>query len=357
MPKRVTKEIDLQMELFKGFNQKKFSELMIFTVSIVVLAIAGYYFSGLITIFMFMDIILLTILGIRSNAKILILCSVISSVIVLMITGEVLFAINLLISVTIPGLAASYGFKKKWHFRELFLLIASAYLFSLLAVINIGTYIEGVNQVHKLIIDPAREIFTSFYHDFKDKILILENSGIDTGRLDLIKRYINVNDLMYMFKLIIPGIMIISSAFWGYITLMSIKAILKRRGYSMENLPEFHEMRVSRGTILIFITTFILLLFVKHLKVYAALVNINVILYFVFLVVGFSVVDFFFRKTRIPGIIRIIIYIPVFLILLLVGLILPFLHPFSVLIIIAVADSTFDLRKLRSGEEGKNDGK
>jgi uncharacterized protein YybS (DUF2232 family) len=160
---------------------------------------------------------------------------------------------------------------------------------------------------------------------------------------------------MYAFKLIIPGILIVSSAFLSYITLMSIKTLLIKTKHDFSHLPAFYELRVSRGTVLIFVVIFILLLFVKQSKIYAALVNINLILYSVFIFIGVSVIDFFARRTRVPGIIRTIIYFPIFIILSVVGLLLPFLHPFNFLIIVSVTDCVFDFRKLRA--RGEKDGK
>ncbi len=318
----------------------------------IIIAVLGVHIPGVMVFTVFLSAIPLVIITIRTNEKITLLSILVSYIIIILLTGQVISATTTVLSCGFAGLTVGYGLKRKWQFKELLVLASAAYLLSILAMILLLNYIEGVNQIEKLIMEPSRQWFAGLELRMREMIKAFEGNPLYANNLEELKDRLNmVEDYIYVINMLIPSFFIISSAFLGYVTVTLSKIVLKRFKYDSKYLPCFSELVVSKGMTIVFIVSFVLLLFVDQMTLRAAIINVNFILSVILMVGGLAVLDFFVKKASIPGAVRVIIYLTVFGISLILGVILPFLHPANILVLIAMADSMFDFRKLRHGRE------
>ncbi|MBZ4646734.1 MAG: hypothetical protein PWR27_2496 [Petroclostridium sp.] len=328
-----------------NWDTKRLLEAAYLTAIMTFFAAAGLYVPGLMVFTIFLSAIPLVILTIKAGEKIAILSIAACYILIILLTGEIIVATTTLFSFCFAGLALGYGLKSKWEFNKLFIFSSGAYLVSLLATILLINNIEGINLIDKLIIEPVTEFFTQAEKDLNEVAKALGNNQVYAGGLTILKDIVG---------LLIPSFFIVSSTLFGYITLILSKSILNRIGYDYRYLPRFFELKVNRGTAVVFVLSFILSITINEVTISAALANITFILSVILMVCGLSVLDFFVKKAGIPGYVRVIIYIIVFAITTLLGVVIPLLHPLNALIILALIDSTFDFRKL--GHKGENHG-
>lgn len=140
--------------------------------------------------------------------------------------------------------------------------------------------------------------------------------------------------------LILPSIIMISSLVIAYINYLVSALILRRLGYGIVSIPKFSRFQLPNnillGTGIMFLGAFIL----KVLKLFyyeTILLNITVIVSFMFFAQGLSVIDYKLIQRKTPMLLRVFIII-VF------AMLLPFGWMISIL---GVLDVIIDFRKLR----------
>jgi uncharacterized protein YybS (DUF2232 family) len=332
-------------------NAKKLLEVIYLTIATVILAVIGFY----IPVLMFLSAVPLAVLSVKTNEKVALLSAAGSYMFLIILTQQIVLATTILFAFGFAGIAIGHGLKRKWTFSEMFFISAGAYLFSLLTTILFLNYVEGVNQINQLItlrIKALEELITQIEANLHETGALLGDEQkyadfFSIGKAELVR-------IEYIIRLFIPSFFIISSAFSGYLALMSSKAILSRSGYDYKYFPAFSELRISRSAIVVFLLSFLLSSLATQQMIRGAFANIAFILSMVFMVCGLSILDFFVKKAGIPGVVRVIIYLIVFGIMMLLGIIVPFLHPVNILIILTLTDSIFNFRKL--GHKGENHG-
>lgn len=149
---------------------------------------------------------------------------------------------------------------------------------------------------------------------------------------------------------VIPSVLIIMCAFIAFfVFIIGRKFIARRYGIIMETYPHFWQLQMPRSASFALTLMYILSMFMSSSPMAGAVMNIVIILSALYVVCGLAVVDFFFRKTRIHWIFRLVIYGIAFIVLSVLGAILPFANVFSMLLFAGVFDGMFDFRHLRFG--------
>lgn len=322
-------------------------EMALFTAVVTAMALLGLYIPQLIIFAIILSAVSLVILVIRTDVKVGLLTTFATYALLMLATRQVMTTTAAVMSLAMTGLALGYGLKRKWQFRDLLLLSAAAYLVSILGIILLFNYVEGVNQINRFIIEPAKIFLEEVETNLQVMIDELKRYPFYAENVTELENRFIAEDYLYVLKIMIPSIFIISSVILGYVTLVISKKILNRMGYSFQYLPDFSQLRVTKGTALAYVVSFGLLLFVSHLTVRSALVNIIYIFSVILMTCGAATFVFFVKKAGIPFIVRVVIYLAVTLTSVLLMLVMPILHPSGALIILAIADSLFDFRKLK----------
>lgn len=120
-----------------------------------------------------------------------------------------------------------------------------------------------------------------------------------------------------MLDLMLPAILVLTSAFLSYISLSISRALLAKWGITVD-MRKFSELRLWGSFTFIFIILDLCMIFIPSNPM---LSNVSIILTTLFVVCGVSVIDFYLKMKNFNTAVRIIIYIAGFLVLSFAGII------------------------------------
>ncbi len=333
-------------------TSKMLLEVACLTAITIVMSIIGLYVPQLAFFTIFLSAVTITILTVKIDEKVAILSVLVSYVLLILLTGHVITATTTILSFSFAGLTIGYGLKRRWDFREIFLSSSSAYLLSILIIIVLMNTVQGINVINEFIVKPSNDFFIEMEKSMEEALQIAGENPLLSEDMSTIKEQFDVEVLSNTMQYMIPSFFIVMSALLGYLTLALSKNILNKLKYDYKYLPNFAELKIAKETVVIFVVSFMLLLFIDQMTIRAALININFILAVVLMFCGLATVEFFIKKAGIPVIIRVIIYCVAFGMMTFLAMLLPIFHPVNMLIIVAVSDNIFDFRKLTNiGED------
>ena len=143
--------------------------------------------------------------------------------------------------------------------------------------------------------------------------------------------------------LIIPAILLIMSLVVSYLNCLLSSIGLKKMGIGIINIPKFSRFRLPNNVIPGIIVMFLGVYIMNKLEMpyyETVLINLVVLVGFMFIIQGLSVVDYFFIKIRIFPLIRVILY-----------LLFLFNSPIvTVISILGFIDTIFDLRRIKKSK-------
>ncbi len=130
-----------------------------------------------------------------------------------------------------------------------------------------------------------------------------------------------IQEMLYSFSamldLMLPAILVLTSAFLSYISLSISRAFLSKWGITVD-MRKFSELRLWGSFTFIFIILDLCMIFIPSNPM---LSNVSIILTTLFVVCGVSVIDFYLKMKNFNTAVRIIIYIAGFLVLSFAGII------------------------------------
>ena len=277
----------------------------------------------------------------RSALFSVLICLIITIVVAVQLVSIPVTTLSfILISFILIVFALGIAFKNRWNFKFTVLVSSGAYLASFIAAIIIGGRLEGINKIEAFI----SKMFDIIKISMNEAITIFEESGIRIDDFNVMME--NLDTLEYIITLFIPGIIIVFSALLGYTAVMIIRYLLKKRGLEHSYIPSFQYLRLSKRTAVFYIILFILVIFIRNNPVSAVLINILFILSFAMTICGLAVADFFVKRSGIPGFLRGIIYMILFMTSSMLSILVPFFHPVNVLMFIGLMDTIFNVRKI-----------
>ncbi len=309
----------------------------------VIFALLGHYIPSMSVLTMFLVSIPTIILLIKTNGKMALASVLVSYALIIILTGQIIVATIIFFTYCFSGLFIGYALKKRWEFSKTLMFASAAYLLSLLITLIFISSLEGANQIEKLIL-IFREYLDKSGAIFSD-ILTKRFPGENTS--ELVTDLQNILQTTYTtLQILLPSLFILSSAFTAYITLTLSKVVLNRIGYNYKYIPNFNEIKVNKSMTYGFIIFLLLVTVSKDGLIKSIFINIVYILSIILIFYGMAVVDFFMKRKRIHGLLRIVIYLVSFIILSAIGGIIPLFNPLSILLIFAFIDSNFNIRKL-----------
>lgn len=283
----------------------------------------GIYFVPLLIVFIPLPFV---ILGIRNSLKDNIISMIVTSLIIGMVL-DMPSAITLLIMFGPLSIALNYGIKKRKKTSEIILISTAVFFISLLiitAVFNSAIEINGVQEYE--------EAITEMIAIQTDK---LREMGVTNTQI--LK---NLEELEYAYEymlITLPSILGIVSLFVSYFNYLFSTLILRKMGYGVVNSPKFSRFKLPETAIMGSGVMFISVIIMKWLNVpyhNALLLNISLLIGFIFMIQGLAVVDFLLIKAKMKTVFRVI-----FIFIMLV--------PMSgILFFVGMFDSVFDIRKI-----------
>lgn len=150
---------------------------------------------------------------------------------------------------------------------------------------------------------------------------------------------------------IIPACLLIFSLYLAYfVFLLSRKLLYCWCHMVYPNIAHFWEIQCRRYVSISFAVALLLSNLLGMSQTGNAALNLAMILGSAIMLCGFSVIDYYFRKTRLACGLRALIYVIGFIALNFLTLIIPLFHTMTILIMIGLLDSFFNFRKLQQKE-------
>lgn len=285
----------------------------------------GMYFAPLLIIFIPLPFV---IIGIRNGLK----NNIISMAITSLIVGIVLdmpSAVVLLLMFAPLSIGLNYCIKKRKKTSEVIIITTLAFFLSLLIITAVGKYSaelsgsgETQQQITEMITlqgDKLREMGVSNTQILKDMEIL---------------------EAAYEYMLItLPALLAIISVFVSYFNYLLAVLILRKMGYGLVSSPKFSRFKLPDNIIMGSGVMFISVIIMGKLNLpyhNALLLNITLLVGFIFLIQGLAVIDFLLIKAKIKLFFR--------MILLFINLI--FVPMSGVLFFVGMFDSVFDMRKI-----------
>lgn len=154
--------------------------------------------------------------------------------------------------------------------------------------------------------------------------------------------------LQQSLAMIVPALLILTSVAYAFIIFVISRKILA--AYKVKLYTKtFSEYQMPAASSLALVASYLITMFSTS-TLGAACANILIILTTLYVICGFSVIEYKFKAKMSITIFRIIIYIIVFLISMFVTAIIPFFNIITILMIIGMFDGVYDFRKLKKEE-------
>lgn len=304
---------------------KSVIETVIVTILMSLYIVYGIYYVPVLILFIPVPFV---VLGIRNDLK----NNIISIGLTGVIVGLVLnmpFALILLLIFAPLSIALNYSIKKRKKILDLLAISTAALFISLLIITSLGslpTQIEGMVE--------SEEMWTEIVTVQTDK---LKEIGMTNTQ---IFENIELLEEAYEYMLItLPSMLVIVSLVISFINYLLSTAILRKMDYGVPGLPRFSKFKlpdnIIMGTGIMFISAIVMgWLDIPYHN--ALLLNISLLVGFIFFLQGLAVIDFLLIKGKMKTFFRMLILF----------LCIVFVPMGGVLFFIGMFDSVFDIRKI-----------
>ena len=159
--------------------------------------------------------------------------------------------------------------------------------------------------------------------------------------------------LQQSISMIVPALLILSSLVLAFIIFTVSKKILGAYKVKLYT-RDFCEYQLPAATSIALVFSYVVTMFSSS-TFGAAFANILIILTVLYVVCGFSVIEYKFKsKINLP-ILRIVLYIIFILIASFIAMLIPFFNDLTILMIIGMFDGVYDFRKLRQTDKFKEE--
>lgn len=269
------------------------------------------------------------ILGVRNHIYNNMFSIIIASLITQLLLGSTTGASLILLFAPL-SIAINYCIKSKKNSMETIFISTGAFIISFLLIVALGERVSDFNFTNQL------EDFLS--QSLNMQIEIFKELGVSNEELLKLSEALEDQNKTIMVR--IPSLLVIFSFLVSYINIFLASFGLRKMGYGYVPVQRFSRFKLPNNIIpgigIMFLAAFIM----RSLEVQyhgALLLNITFLVGFIFIIQGLAVLDFLLIRLKIKSVFR-------FLILALNIFILP---TSTILFLIGVIDSVFDLRKLR----------
>ncbi|AFS79842.1 hypothetical membrane DUF2232 [Gottschalkia acidurici 9a] len=273
--------------------------------------------------------ILLTLIGVKNGIKYNIISLIISCALVGVISGSI-ESVLILIEYGILSLGATYMINKRYKPSQI--MVGSTLLILGTSIIYMGLewYITGINYVTGL--ENSLALMSEE---------ILKQGNFPPNEISNIKSLLN--NMTNYIVVLMPALLIVSSTVVAYINYLIPTKLLRKLGREDIYVPYFSRLifpkNIMSGLGVIFILTFLLRYF-GNINYEQMMLNVVVLIFYIFILEGLSLVVFLMNKAKMAGFLKYLLVV----IIILSG----FLN--LALFSIGIIDSLVDFRKLRDAE-------
>lgn len=262
------------------------------------------------------------------------LISAISSFFILILTVDVVYALNLLIMCMLPGIAVGYRINQDSKIEDGNKKFTPIYFGTIAFILSIIVFF-GMSKL-LFNIDLLADISKTIKATVEAQFAVMESANIRP------KENITAKDMIKIFQNIIPTVLFMYSIIASLVTYHVEAFILRITKILNYDLPKFSEFYLPGNAIVTSLILYLLVMFLEMLNIGlytdAIMLNIQLVFSMLFLIQGISVSIYFIKrwKDKSPG----KIVLAVMAVLLLSGS--------MILSFVGMLDSAIDFRKVRN---------
>lgn len=262
------------------------------------------------------------------------LISAISSFFILILTVNVVYALNLIIMCMLPGIAMGYRINQDSKIEDGNKRFMPIYFGTIAFILSIIVFFGMAKLL--LNIDLLADISKTIKATVEAQFAVMKSANI------VPKENITAKDMIKIFQNIIPTVLFMYSIIASLITYYVEAFILRRIKILNYDLPKFSEFHLPGNAIVTSLILYLLVMFLEMLNIGlytdAIMLNIQLVFSTLFLIQGISVSVYFIKKwkDKSPG----KIVFAVMAVLLLSGS--------MILSFVGMLDSAIDFRKVRN---------
>lgn len=285
----------------------------------------GIYYVPLLIIFIPVPFV---VLGMRNGLKNNIISMAITSLIVALVL-DIPSALVLLLIFGPLSIALNYCIKKRKKTWDIIVISTLALFVSLLIITSIGRFSTELGSEGQ-----SEEIWT--------EIVTIQTERFKEIGMTNTQVFENIEMLEAAYKymlIVLPSILIIASIIISFSNYLLSTAILRRMGYGMVNRPRLSRFKLPENIIMgsgIMFITAIIMGWLDLPYHNALLLNISLLVGFIFFLQGLAVIDFLLIKIKMRMTFRVL--------LLFISVV--FVPLGGMLFFIGMFDSVFDMRKI-----------
>lgn len=313
-------------------NRAKLTQAAIITAIGIVLCLGAAYipFLGLLALILPVPY---AIISTTSGYKYA-LISAISSFFILVLTVDVVYALNLLIMCMLPGIAVGYRINQDSKVEDENESFTPIYFGTIAFILSIIVFFAMSKLLFN--IDLLADISKTIKATVEAQFAIMESTNM------MPKENITAKDMINMFQNMMPTVLFMYSIIASLITYYVEAFILRRTKVLNYGLPKFSEFYLPGNAIVTSLILYLLVMFLEMLNIGlytdSIMLNIQLVFSILFLIQGVSVSIYFIKrwKDKSPGK---IVFAVIAVILLSGSMILSF---------VGMLDSAIDFRKVRN---------
>lgn len=259
------------------------------------------------------------------------------------LTGSFLLAASFLGTAAVLGMVCGLLMKKRKSYQTVLVGGAGVVLLSRFALYyNIGAQ-SGQTIVEVLTKQPLEQLAV-----MSEQMAASFGEILNAGELASFSTQMQqmTQDVSSFVRMAVPGYLVVSALAMAFLTIAITRYTLDKIHFDTSHMARFYQLCAGRIVTIAYLVCIVLLFFASG-QVFSALVNAVFVLTFIHMACGVSYLDFVLRKTSLGAGVRWLIIIGGGAVLFGLGMVIVFINPIFLLTLLGVADSLFNLRKLR----------
>lgn len=275
-------------------------EAALMTAITCIFAVIGTYIPVLTFVLYFIPVPFI-ILGKRHGMNFVIL-SIIASAIIIGSLTEPIYSVFVVFLPGIVAIVMGYMMKKGYSPSMVLAGGAAAALLSTGLSISLATAVSGINVFDQM---------SGVFKEVTDmQIRFMQRMGVEGEKMEQMTA--NLENMSRMAVMVIPAAIMFSGVFLSYANYILTVYILNRIGYKAEQLPPLQNLRLPKSILAGSFLIIVLTLLTRYLNIIhydTLVVNIFVILQFVFFIQGIAVILYFMKAYKLTKPMRILIFL------------------------------------------------
>ena len=191
--------------------------------------------------------------------------------------------------------------KRNWGIEKTVLL-------SVAAILSAGLVFLAYSS-SRLSTPPDRLVENYIYESVQNSIRFYGELGLPSEQIEAIKE--NAEEVTKTIFSLFPSILLVSVVFFVWVNLISARFLFQKTGIPCPDYGDLSFWKVPDWLVWFVILSGGMML-VPQPEVKTVGLNLLIIFLFVYLLQGFSIVSFFFKKKNVPGFLRIFFYLFLF---------------------------------------------